>query len=468
MEYHPPGPKGAAFFNSDAFVRGIMGPVGSGKTTLCIMDILRRAQAQEQAIVNGARTGRRKTRWGVIRNTYPDLRTTTIKSWHQWVPAATGRWVDSGPPTAHIINDDIDLEVLFLALDKPDDIKKLLSLELTGGWINEAREVPKAILDALTARVGRYPSALDGGATWSGIVMDTNPPDEDHWYYRLAEESRPRGFEFYRQPGGRSPDAENLENLPAGYYDRIVEGKSPEWIKVYVDAEYGFVMEGKAVYPEFVDSIHVQPVRPVPSLPLSLGLDFGLTPAAVIGQRLPLGRWIILDEVVTEDMGAVRFAEVVAAQVEERFPGYLIDDISGDPSGDIRAQTDEKTIFEILKANGLDARPAPSNDFILRREAVAKPLTRLIDGKPGLIIDPRCRQLRKAMAGGYCYKRLAVAGAERYHDKPDKNALSHVAEALQYLLLGAGEGKALVRSATAQRRGNGLQMTANMRKPGKR
>ena len=43
----------------------------------------------------------------------------------------------------------VEYEVLFRALDKPQDIKKLLSLELTGGFLNECREIPKQVLDML-------------------------------------------------------------------------------------------------------------------------------------------------------------------------------------------------------------------------------------------------------------------------------------------------------------------------------
>ena len=68
----------------------------------------------------------------------------------------------------------------------------------------------------------------------------------------------------------------------------------------------------------------------------------------------------------------------------------------------------------------------------------------MIDGAPGLIIDPACRMLRKAMAGAYCYRRLQVSGREQFRDMPDKGQYSHVAESLQYLLLGAGEGRAAV------------------------
>jgi hypothetical protein len=81
-------------------------------------------------------------------------------------------------------------------------------------------------------------------------------------------------------------------------------------------------------------------------------------------------------------------------------------------------------------------------------------LSRLIDGEPGLIVHPRCRILRKAMAGGYHYRRVQVTGEERYRDQPDKNSYSHVAEAGQYMLVGAGEAKTLVkREARTSRTG---------------
>ena len=72
-------------------------------------------------------------------------------------------------------------------------------------------------------------------------------------------------------------------------------------------------------------------------------------------------------------------------------------------------------------------------------------LNRMVDGEPGLIIDPACRVLRKGMAGAYRYRRIQVSGQERYHDVPEKNMYSHICDAGQYLMLGAGEGKAIIR-----------------------
>lgn len=445
--YRPSGAVSKAFMKSDAFVRGIMGPFGSGKSTACIYEILRRAAAQKQGS-----DGKRRSRWAIIRNTYPELRTTTIKSWHQHVPPQVGRWVDSGPPMHHIQSGDLDLEIIFLALDRPDDIAKLLSMELTGAWINECREVPRAVVDGLTGRVGRYPSVLLGGCSWSGIIMDTNPPDSDHWYYTLAEEVKPEGWEFFKQPSGMAEDAENIANLPPNYYARQMAGKDEDWVKVYIHGEYGYVREGKPVYGSYRDSTHCAEFDMLLGQPIYVGIDFGLTPAAAFAQRKPMGGWLIFDELVAQDMGAVRFSELLHEKLFGQYSLYPIGQITGDPAGDSRAQTDERTPFQILRANGIDAKPATTNDPIARIESVRSSLERMIDGYAGLQVHPRCKQIRQGFMGGYCYRRLQVSGEEKYRDVPDKNHYSHVHDALQYLFIGAGEGKLLIGKTPSNRK----------------
>ncbi len=69
----------------------------------------------------------------------------------------------------------------------------------------------------------------------------------------------------------------------------------------------------------------------------------------------------------------------------------------------------------------------------------------MVDGAPGMLVHPACRLLRKAMAGGYSYKRVQAGDAAKFRDLPDKNGFSHVAESLQYLLVGGGEARLLVR-----------------------
>jgi hypothetical protein len=477
--YNAAGPVSQAFMSDRSFVAGIMGPFGSGKSTNCVMKILLHSGEMPKC-----KDGVKRARWAVIRNTYPELKTTTMTTWHQWLPKdAPGKWIEQGPPTHILAMQDqygtpIEIEVLFLALDTPADVQKLLSMELTGAWINEAREIPKAIIDGLTGRVGRYPSRAmlpPGTQYWSGIIMDTNPPDTDHWWYILAERDvqseaaqemlettvmaersmRAEGllaadqslFKFYRQPNALGPDAENKQNLDPGYYIRQQAGKTKEWINVYIHGNYGYVQDGKPVYTEYNDSIHCQEFEPLFAMPLVIGMDFGLTPAATIGQVDAMGMWRILDEIAVQDMGAERFAALLYKRLTTTWKDLPLECAWGDPAGDQRAGTDERTPLMFMRAGGIKpARPTHTNDFTIRREVVAKKLSTLIDGKPAIMIHPRCQGLRKAMMGAYKYRRMQIVGKELYADKPDKGPFSHVAESLQYMLLGGGEGKAILRT----------------------
>lgn len=449
IKYHAT-PTIGRFHDSKHFVKGILGPVGSGKSTGCCWELFKRASEQRPNS-----RGYRKTRWAVIRNTYRELKDTTLNTWFEWFPEDIYGKFNYGDMRHSMSFNNVDMEVLFRALDKPQDIAKLLSLELSGAWINEAREIPKGILDTLTDRVGRYPPKREGGASYSGVVMDTNPPDDDHWWYKLAEENTPEGWEFFRQPGGllekdgiftENPLAENLKNLEEHYYLRRMAGKDLDYIRVYYCGQYGFVREGKPVWPEYIDAIHCPGIEFTPNklLPIYVGIDFGLTPAAVFGQRTVHGRWVIFDELVTEDMGATRFSKILGQKIRSKYPEFKFD-IWGDPAGEHRSETDEKTPFQILNKHGIKAKPAYTNDFTIRRDSVGNLLLMMLEGKAALTITNQAKILRKAMNGGYCYRRLQVSGGEKFADKPDKNnKFSHVAEALQYMMLGAGEGQTVI------------------------
>jgi hypothetical protein len=445
------------FHHSDAFYRGIRGPVRSGKSTGCSWEIFMRALDQ-----NKAPDGIRYSKWVVVRNTYRELEDTTLKTWQMWF-GHIGRF-NQRTMTHKIVINDIDMEVLFRALDRPDDVKHLLSLEITGAWVNEAREVPKIIIDTLGDRVGQYPPPELGGCKWFGVFMDTNPPDEDHWWYKLAEVESPAGrlpdWDFFTQPGGLieqdnefkpNPKAENIQNLNEkyDYYLKRLQGKSKDYVRVYYCGQYGFVQDGKPVHPEYVDSLHCasEVLKPIPGIPIIIGLDFGLTPAAVFSQRKDNGQYHIFDEIATQDIGVKRFGELLLApKLNGEYSGYDFE-IWGDP-GSGRAETDEHTAFSILETIGIKVSPSPSQNPSVRRESLAAPFTRIIDGLPGCIISPKCIQLRKGLAGKYMYRRVKVSGDERFHDKPDKNFWSHVCEAAEYGMVGAGEGNKLMYDET--------------------
>ena len=460
------------FLQDDSFVRGLMGPVGSGKTFASLAEVILRAVKQPPSPIDGVRY----SRFAVIRNSYPELRTTTIKTWQEIFPENTWGQMRWSPPITHHIKlpprdgaAGLDCEVIFLALDQPRDVRKLLSLELTGGFIDEARELPKAVVDGLTSRVGRYPTKKHGGCPWRGVWMSTNPMDSDHWWPNLAEKNPIRGkypWKFYKQPGGvlegtkehedvifaagkywiNNPNAENVNNLPKGYYEQQLAGKTLDWIQCYAGAQYVYVQDGKPVWHEFSDSLMSGDVEIEPTLPVHIGLDFGLTPAAVFGQKLPNGRWNVVHELVAFDMGLERFCHHLMADIQTHFPKNDVM-IWGDPAGVKRDEIFEVTAFDHLQTLGLRAKPTASNDFMVRREAGAMPMNRLIDGKPGLIVSNKCHKVRKSLAGGYHFKRVAMGGGqERFKDAPNKNEHSHVGDAYGYLMLGGGEHRAMTKN----------------------
>lgn len=444
-------PTMAKFHKSDAFVRSLFGPIGSGKSVACVAEMMRISCFVQQPTPG---TNVRESRWVVVRNTYRELMDTTIQTFFDWVPEHTGVFLKQdlkftfkqALPDGTIVK----AEFLFRALDKPDDIKKLLSLEVTGGWLNEAREIPKAIMDMLIGRLGRYPRKVDGlgGATRYCLLMDTNPPDSDHWYYKLFEEQKPEGYEIFYQPSGLSPEAENIKNLPDGYYQKMQAGKDQEWINVYVHGQYGFVQDGKPVWPEYKDDFHHTDKEIIvpKSLTIHVGIDFGLTPAAIFGIRTPTDQIIAFDELVAEDMDARTFGRLLKQKINSEYSGYNFR-FTGDPAGDFRAQSDSSTPFMMLAAEKIPAAPAWTNDPVIRIGAAAAPMKRLDSaGNPGFLVGPKCKVLRKALSGGYKYRRIKVAGDERYHDVPDKNRYSHPADGFQYLMLSLGEGTSLISS----------------------
>ena len=456
LNYTPPGPVAAAFHESDAFVRILLGPVGSGKSATCCIELFNRALQQKPS-----KDGVRRSRFCAIRNTYAELKSTTIKTYQDWFAGIeTTRW--DTPIVSTISLPDLGdgtslhMEVLFIALDRPEDSGKLRSLELGIAWLNEASLLDKAVLDIATQRVGRYPSKfLHGGPTFSGVICDSNMPDDDGWLYKIAEEEKPEGFAVFKQPGGiykvldkRSPDfgtfkpnkdAENIPNLPDGfgYYLRQVAGKSDDYIQVFLEARYGSTMHGRPVYPEFVDKIHVsdKPLRPIPGMPLVIAFDFGLTPACCITQMTPKGQVLVLDEVVCENMGIrSAYLDAVLPLINSKYGGYRIE-AWGDPAGIARSSTDEKSCFMELEELGLICEPTHTNKFLPRKDAVAFFLQRMTSSGPGMLIDPSCKTVIKGFRGGYMYERLQVSGETRFKDRPCKNRFSHPHDALQYACL---------------------------------
>lgn len=433
------------FFYSEKFISLAVGPVGSTKTTAGIMKIVHHA-----AQMAPCKDGIRRSRCIWVRNTREQLRDTSIPDFLKWIPdGIMGSFLKTEYKFV-IKMGDLECEVLFRGLDDANDVRRLLSLQASFIIFDEFREIHPDIYNAAQGRVGRYPDKMMNGV---GCVTDdgrsnmhiwgmTNPPDMDTFWETLLTEP-PENVHITIQPSGLSPEADWTQFLPDDYYDNLSQGKTDDWIDVYINAQFGKSLSGLPVFRSFDRTVHVAdaPMKPMYSDdPLLIGVDAGLTPAAVIGQVAYDGRLVVYDAKISDGMGALRFVrEVIKPLLVNKFPGRR-SMIIIDPAAFQRAQTDERTVADIWRNEGFMVKGAKTNSVAARIAAVDRFMTRVVDGKHGVVIDPEgALPLVQALAGKYRYK-INTKGVR--DESPEKShPWSDVADAFQYMCLHADGGE---------------------------
>jgi len=430
FNYNPPDTLND-FMWDNSRLRFIRGPIGSAKSTACAMELFRRACEQEPDD-----DGIRRTRMVIVRNTLPQLRTTCLETIRGLFRDFMTYKVSENKITIEV--NDVHSEWYLFSIDTEDNINKLLSFEITMGWISEFREISPEIVQAVYSRCGRFPSKIHGGATFHGIVAETNSFSEDSPWYELLELDRPSNWGYHVQPGGREPDAENVENLPETYYEDMVESNTEDWVDQYIDNHISASLAGSAVFKKsFVPDFHTSDtLNFIPGKPLIIGMDTGRHPAAIIGQLDAWGRVLIHAEAHAEGMGMENFiSTILRPLIAERFGNASVYAII-DPAGRQRSQIGEESVLDAIKRMGLSARLASTNNIDPRLRAVEKLFLANIGGKAAILIDTRyCPTLLRSLKHDYKYKRSKAS--KQLDETPDKNhPASDLCDGLQYLALG--------------------------------
>ena len=377
-----------------------------------------------------------------------------MKSWFDWFPNGTLGHYMATTKTYHMKQGGMDAEVIFCALDDDADVKKLLGMELTGVNLAEFREISRPIIETLDGRIGRYPRMDEGGPSWIGMWGDSNFPAEGSYWQRMCEgidpddpkKKKSNNWAVFKQPPAMfknldgtyidNPLAENLKNLPPGYYRHLIENKTDDYIRTYVMCEYGRSLGGKPVHPMFNRDIHVakSPLIPDKQHLLLISADFGLTPAITIGQQNSFGQVLCLDEIVTFGMGIERaIEEKLLPLLRQKYDGFEMF-VTGDPSGASGSQADETSCADVFRRyarKGLGkVKLAWSNSPVHRQGALDYFLSRIGDyGRPMYQVDPGCPWLIEALSGKYQHKHYKDG---RESSEVEKNDHSHVAEAEEY------------------------------------
>lgn len=444
----------------DVFVTG-----NSAKTTNLFVKLVYMASLQQPSP-----DGIRRTRAVVVRNTRQLLRDTTIVSFTRWFrPGEAGYWSSRTDLNFMLRVGDVECEILFRPLDTPEDVHRVLSLEVTFAIIDEFVHIPRAIIESLSGRLGRWQA--DGGVTpatnW-GMWGASNTATEDNWWYDFLHDAsvvqkieradiepidmpreelrrhlerlrNKRIVRYFLQPSAFTEHAENVDRLPGqrSYYDKLIVGKTAAWIKQFVEAEWGYSASGKPVVPGFSLDVHVAGAtrRAVydPLLPLVVGFDPGLAgTAAVFGQLDEDSRLMVLGELTASGMPTDRFLTTrFAPYLHNRFPGARVV-FAPDPASENQGQARGESVVSVIRRH-YEARTETNNRFGLRLDAIEHYVSRLTPRGPALVVDAvACPQLTRALRGGWRYeidqKRDALKGP-----RPEKNPSSHIGDAFGYL-----------------------------------
>lgn len=450
-----PSPTGQAFISDRSYIKLIMGPVGGGKSTVCLFDLMARAHAQEPF------SGTRRTKFAILRNTAAQLKSTVkplIDEWFVTLPTELGgapygswRLTDNTFEIQAALQDGTRLhtELCLMAADTPDDVRRLLSLQLSAAWVEESREIDEEVFKGLLGRVDRFPTKVAGGVTYPGVICSTNAPAVNSFWHGFITAPPPNVKVFIQPPAvigddppAVNPEAENLLYLSESYYPNLLSANTDEWCDVYLRNQFGVGNAGQAVYRStFKRAFHVAKdaliATPATDRPLLVGMDNGLQAAAAVLQQDVRGRVNVLSECyVPKDttMGVEAFLDrLLVPHLTAKYPtrrdAFLF---VLDPACFQRSQVNEATIAQAVQTRGYKAIKASTNDPGKRQDAMEGLLSRQIDGKAGMLLDPSCTHLADGLEWGFRYKRSTNGEPSTTRDKTHH---SHLVEAAEYAAL---------------------------------
>lgn len=332
---------------------------------------------------------------------------------------------------------------------KTNKVHGLGGTEYGVAFLGEADEIHEEFIYTVYARLRQVVKGFNRPV----VFLDCNPPSEQHWIYDF----------FFNDPDNNPYDprsakrvlkfeqGDNTKNVRQGYEAGLAKilKDDPMLYAAFVKGEFSPDRKGYPIFHQsFKRDIHVASI-PIhkswdPDKPIFVSVDFGFnSPALLVGQDYPelnqircykswTGKKILLRPFVTRCMN----------EVHDMFPGATFEFFC-DPHGadsDNQGRTSE-TAVSILKDMGYPPkymRSSTERGLDIIQKALMTQFPSKYGPQPGILIDPQCDLLIKALEIGYCNDKEAPKGAI----KPVKDGVhDHQVDVLRYVMIHKRRGR---------------------------
>jgi hypothetical protein len=313
-----------AVFSGDYSFLVYGGAMGGGKSYLCLATLILLARIYP------------KSKWCVIRESIPTLKSTTLETFKKVVPR---RFIHKENQQDHIFTFKNGSEIKFMAEDYKNDkdFDRFKGLEVNGFLLEQIEELQEGLIDVCTIRAGRHKiTGVDSHGVQLKqpkpiIMANMNPtlawPKKkiyDPWSKGLL----PKDWKYIPAKITDNPAlADDVDYMSrfATLDDltrrRMIDG---DWTAFGVDKPflYSFSM---------IKHVTTEKYVPNPHLPLWLSFDFNKDPMTCsIAQGLTIHKLVVFDQIKMPDGSTPE----VCDQILARYPQFKFNmKVTGDSTG---------------------------------------------------------------------------------------------------------------------------------------
>lgn len=354
------------------------------------------------------------------RKDYQDLRLSVMETFFEVMPRILVMERDEQEHRYVIRGTSGDATVFFRELK---DVSGLGSQEFAIIVVSEAHEIDLTAYRTLKQRCRQagYPLML---------LMEGNPPSMGHWLGKLTDKNDP---EFDQDIDRMTLSSYENWNFMSPSYRNSLEGMPHAWRRRYLLGETAALPSGTAVYPAFVDTVHVMNTKVLNDRPILRSWDFGLRRAACCWSQLTDdGRLMVHNEWLPMETPEEQFIDGVLMRTNMWFGQRPCRDF-GDPAARNRDPHGVNTLTRLQK-KGIQLQWRQTT-YGERIPLINQRLSQMVNGKPAIQIDPKCSALIEGLMGGYHYPELkpdqefSLKKDEPYRD----GFFEHICNAWEYL-----------------------------------